>query len=352
MKNTFLTESVKVLIDAGRLVLGDDGYYRRAPDAHAGDLEFILDFADSHCLYDVKGSRKNETIFYWSSMCQAIANAKDVLILTYMFECQDLYYFFKMNQIEYGYMGIRKVGQDSDSGRGMYELSSLADSTTPEYVYHLDDLIVIPEERQGSFRLYDFDKGGKTREFSKSWMNNSANEQEILRARKNGFSFFTYMYGNTPVSKRMWGTYVGSTDMDVPTVSSVLADTKRSEKIQGPAKKLTGDGVHTQKTFLTFNRRASNEWSDRKYLAYYCNIFAPPQKKIFVAEHGNDLAYSDDKYALSTMIQWIFRSALRNGEQIYIYVPSNRMRSMLDDWKKHPYIAKDNIDLCVGRSML
>lgn len=38
------------------------------------------------------------------------------------------------------------------------------------------------------------------------------------------------------------------------------------------------------------------------------------------------------RWALSEMIQWIWRSAIRDGEDIYIYIPSERMRNLLSDW--------------------
>ena len=40
----------------------------------------------------------------------------------------------------------------------------------------------------------------------------------------------------------------------------------------------------------------------------------------------------EDLYGLSEMIQWIWRSRIRNGEKINIYVPSIRMRTLLKSW--------------------
>ena len=40
----------------------------------------------------------------------------------------------------------------------------------------------------------------------------------------------------------------------------------------------------------------------------------------------------EDVYALSEMIQWIWRSAIRDGEEIWVYIPSNRMRALLENW--------------------
>ena len=40
----------------------------------------------------------------------------------------------------------------------------------------------------------------------------------------------------------------------------------------------------------------------------------------------------EDVFALSEMVQWIWRSAIREGNPINIYVPSSRMRSLLQRW--------------------
>ena len=39
-----------------------------------------------------------------------------------------------------------------------------------------------------------------------------------------------------------------------------------------------------------------------------------------------------DGYALSEMLQWIWRSAIRDGKEINLYIPSKRMRTLLTDW--------------------
>jgi hypothetical protein len=42
--------------------------------------------------------------------------------------------------------------------------------------------------------------------------------------------------------------------------------------------------------------------------------------------------YNEDDYALSALLQWIWRSAIRNGKKVKIYIPSPRMRQLLTDW--------------------
>ena len=79
-----------------------------------------------------------------------------------------------------------------------------------------------------------------------------------------------------------------------------------------------------------FNAKATNEYRNRKYLIYAANPFMNVNEKKFYYKHGIDV--DEDLYALSIMIQWIWRSAIRCGEEIYIYIPSRRMRSLLMNW--------------------
>ena len=92
--------------------------------------------------------------------------------------------------------------------------------------------------------------------------------------------------------------------------------------------------------FLTFNRRASNDYVDRHHLAYCLNVYMMPWMKNYLHRLGAENV-SQDMYALSVLIQWIFRSGIRNGEEIWIYVPSGRMRYLLMKWLDNLARGKD-----------
>ena len=55
----------------------------------------------------------------------------------------------------------------------------------------------------------------------------------------------------------------------------------------------------------------------------------PYVKEFFV---DNGIAVDEDVYSLSVMLQWIWRSAIRDGNHINIYLPSSRMRGLLLKW--------------------
>jgi hypothetical protein len=39
-----------------------------------------------------------------------------------------------------------------------------------------------------------------------------------------------------------------------------------------------------------------------------------------------------DAYALTELIQWVWRSRIRKGEPITLYLPSPRMRRLFEEW--------------------
>lgn len=46
----------------------------------------------------------------------------------------------------------------------------------------------------------------------------------------------------------------------------------------------------------------------------------------------NNFEITEDQYALTELLQFMFKSALSNGKDIWIYIPSKRMRNLLKTW--------------------
>jgi len=86
----------------------------------------------------------------------------------------------------------------------------------------------------------------------------------------------------------------------------------------------------SNRNFIAINARATNDFANKKYLAYLVNRYLHPSFIQFFAQR--DIHVDQDKFALSELVQWIWRSAIRNGEKIYLYIPSERMRGLLQNW--------------------
>lgn len=84
------------------------------------------------------------------------------------------------------------------------------------------------------------------------------------------------------------------------------------------------NGKCFRKGFISLNN--DEDLTDRIYLAFLCNLFYPT--------NDNIEGITESNYALSEMLQFIWRSAIRDGKEIWVYIPSIRMRNLLKQWIK------------------
>ena len=82
--------------------------------------------------------------------------------------------------------------------------------------------------------------------------------------------------------------------------------------------------------FVAHNARATNDYSDRKGVIYLVNRFYNPVILNYFTNKG--IKVDQDTYALGESLQFIFRSAIRNGEEVDLFVPSIRMRKLIEAW--------------------
>lgn len=86
-----------------------------------------------------------------------------------------------------------------------------------------------------------------------------------------------------------------------------------------------------RKQHLAFNYKATNDYIGVHHVAFLVDSFTNPM--ILAAAESKDNNIDQDRYAISVLIQFIFRSAVRKGEPIKLYLPSLRMRELLQRWK-------------------
>jgi hypothetical protein len=208
-----------------------------------------------------------------------------------MFDAQILRCFFDMHGLEYELIGTKKVGE-------RYTFCDIAEMDRRR---DLRDKIHILEHPKVNAI------GDKRTSLSYSWYSSAddaENRERIERVRKNIGNVFKNIWG-VPSKDAMWTTY----------------------------KEFMGDVATKgyQNSFITYNKRASNEYAHKSHLAYCVNNFPRPWEVKFFRDH-NIREVPSDTYALSILIQWVFRSRIRKGEEIWVYIPSARMRSLFAEW--------------------
>lgn len=235
----------------------------------------------------------DDDYFFWAIPPELFTCFDEVYVLTYLFQAQTLRCFFDLYGLDYEYIGVK--------------------FTDKNYVFCPFEQMNRKVELRNKIHILDTPKinsiGDDRTALSYSWYRVRANKAtetnspDFERLRKNLGNYYRN-YCKASKDEIMWTTF-------------------KSYREQ-----LAGRGYSS--SFVTYNKRASNEYCNRKYLAYCVNNFPRPWEARYF--HDRNVKVNGDEYALSILVQWIFRSAIRIGSEINVYIPSARMRSLLIQW--------------------
>lgn len=282
----FHPDDLQMAVDAG-YITEKDGIYSIANDNYHGNaLAEIFSLLKSRELIRMEDDDTN--LYYWALPPDLLTSFKDVYIMTYLFEGQSLHHFMEIYHIPYSYIGIERT---DDGGYRFGELPGYV----PEYITHIKDKIHIVDGKVNNV-------GDDRTALSLSWFNRGGSG--VSQLKKNVSNIYNNVWREQPAEKRLWGSFNKGYTL------------------------IKGKGY--SKSFLPFNTKATNKFRDRVCLVYAVNIFMNVNEKKFYYMHGIEV--DEDKYALSIMVQWIWRSAIRDGNEVYLYIPSKRMRTILENW--------------------
>lgn len=93
-----------------------------------------------------------------------------------------------------------------------------------------------------------------------------------------------------------------------------------------------GYKIDFDKVFLYSAARATNDYAERDVLIHAYNRYISVPVKVFFEDYAKDIEPDEDNYALAEMLQWIWRSAIRNDYPIKLYILNNRMKKLLQEW--------------------
>jgi hypothetical protein len=82
--------------------------------------------------------------------------------------------------------------------------------------------------------------------------------------------------------------------------------------------------------FLPWNAQATNDYCEVEAMAYLLNVYYHPTVKAYFDHLGGNV--SPDLYALSALLQWVWRSRIRHSQPIKLYIPSDGMRDLFTRW--------------------
>lgn len=229
------------------------------------------------------------SVMMWLFPIDVFNSFRSIYIMTYMFEAQMQRYYYDYYRLQYEYYHVE--GNSLDNFR-FYK------GVAPDhYKYNYSDLVHILDNEKMNLI------GDRSTDLSKTWFERNKKNVAMKQLQNNLTNFFRNIRNNKS-NDNLWTTF---------------KDYKKS---------IQGKGY--TKGFLALNMRATNEYRNRTSVAYIANRYMHPIVKNFFVKHNIDV--DEDMYATSEMLQFIWRSAIRDGKEIWIYIPSIRMRNLLQKW--------------------
>lgn len=276
-----------MLINNNLIEVNDKGFVKWLDDEYEGKFNSFKILCKNGTVAKVKKTNKVQFLA-WNFSSESFNSFKDVYIFTYLFESSLMKCYFDMNEIEY-----------------------------EKYTIENNKLVLYKDKKpynkikiKQNINIYDGNLniiGDKETALSMNWFKNYPDLRNKL---KNNISNYFKHIVEAKAETIIWTTFKSS------------------------KKHLSGAGY--TRRFISCNTRATNEYKNCTNLAYCCNRYISPDYIGYFQKHN--VIVDEDLFALSELLQWVWRSAIREGNPINIYIPSQRMRTILINWLENENI--------------
>lgn len=238
--------------------------------------------------------RKNLEIFenkilMWLFPIDIFRSFKKIFILTYMFDGYPLSPYFKLNGIEY-----EKYSAYFNKNENYFDIKIYNGENNSD----IKDLITIFEEEKLN------KVGSDLTSFTDYWYQHKAKDDDLIQIRKNIINIIKNK-AKCKIQDILWTSF--------KSYQKFIINEKTKDV-----------------NFISHSIRSTNDYSDKWVVMYFVSRnYNPIIKRWFKSKN---IIVNEDMFALSEMIQWVFRSRIRKNESIYLYCPSKRMRKLFMDW--------------------
>lgn len=266
-----------MLFSTNRIAVREDGYVQWLDDSYSGKFGAVKAMAKSNTLLYYHNS-----FFMWLIRPDILAAFDDITVMTFLFGGSFMKYYFDLHKVEYEICYV----EDCVLYQGKQDLTKEKET--------IKSLLHIYEGKLNTI-------GDKTTALSSTWY--SSNRGKIKALTNNALNYLQNIC-HSASGDALWTTF-SEVQKRYPVTNYV-------------------------KAFASCNLRATNAYATRHNLAYLINVYQNPFIVGWFYDQG--ISLDSDAIALSQLLQWIWRSAIRNGEEVNLYLPSKRMRDLLNAW--------------------
>lgn len=289
--------------DNGLLEDGEDA----VEDTHYEELAVLC---DNNQILLVNGC-----VLLWEFSSEILKKFKKVFILSYLFEGREMSVYLKKHGLKYKVVREGKGGKDikelvdvlyddklNDVGRNYFDLS-------------ISQTRVVRKSRKIPSRK-DFDS------------------QETYEKSLKRYERYTEGVSDKSISAEKRNDTLRR---NLHTVFSTRWKAKANDRFFTCLADNTSyiAGKNYKNNWLGYSTRATNLYKDAHHIAFLMNLFMQPNIK--EACDSTEYEVDEDLVALSHLVQFVFRSALRSDEPVKVYIPSLRMRGLFEDYLNGDY---------------
>lgn len=280
-------DDYKMLLDNNHITVDENKHIKWINNDYEGQFTYFKNLCKNGTVIEIKQTTKVQFLA-WNFSVNIFNAFASIYILTYLFDASMMRNYFLMSNVE-------------------FELLTIQDN---ELILYKDRLPIDKSKYRKLINIYEGSLnsiGDKKTALSLNWFKKNIDLRKKLK--NNIYNYFQHQIDAT-ADTIIWTTFIFAQNH------------------------IKGKGY--TKSFLACNARATNEYKDKYNLAYCCNRFISPDYVEYFRERSVDVY--EELFALSEMIQWIWRSRIREGKSINIYIPSSRQRDLLIEWLNNDQI--------------
>lgn len=284
-------DDVRIMMNSGFIEL-EEGTNRlrwTVPEYNGRDM-VLKELCDNGCLFLC-----GEDVLIQRIPPNAMRACQSVTILTYMFEASLMCAWMKINNLEWEYFTPDTIKSNSEIKEIIRPLLHIVPPTKA--------IIDMQRTERG---LYNRSV------FNYTWYEKYS-EGKLEQVKK---SIESTLKTKMPKGDVFWTTFA-DWQLELQGVGYT-----RGKKIDG----------NIRPTFVAKNKRASNEYRDCINCIYTINIYPNGSLESHLASMG--IILDRDMYALSELIQFVFRGRIRQHKEMYVLILSERMLLLLEEWLK------------------